>query len=328
MAMYDDILKQMQGSFMQNNPRMFGNQGGFTSSNFGFNDPDVIKPGGGTIGGGPSGGENDNPGNENDGNTPSSNPSYSPTSYGGQYQSQFSGVEDVLSATGQSGFNLFDPAQQFGFGSEYSEYFGSFDVGGYNESMEALQDQQSRLLSDAGQQFQSRTGNMQASLQDTLLGMIGEESTAGLVGGRQAERRRLTREGGQQRLEDLGQQTQAQYAGIQERIGQQIGILEGSLMDFISGQSTIALNLMQAGATKDESEEYNTGYAAQPRGSSMTEAQLSEYKGRFGDLTNSTAAFAAFVQAAHSNLNASQLAELANSIYATYQQNEEDEAVG
>jgi len=329
MAMYDDLLKQMQGSFMQNN---FANQGGFTSSSFGFNDPDVIKPGGGATGGGTSGTDNDDPdGTGGTGGTGGgtgggggSSPNYGNTSYGGQFQSQFSGVEDVLSSAGQSGFNLFDPAQQFGYGSEYSEYFGSFDVGGYNNSMQALQDQESRLLSDVGQQFQSRTGGMQAALQDTLLGMTGKESTSGLVGGRQAERRRLTRESGQQNLEKLGQETQSRYAGVQERIGQQIGILEGSLMDFISNQSNVALNLMQSGATKDESTEYNTGYAAQPRGNSMSASQLNEYKGMFGDLTSSHQAFAAFVQAAHTNLDANQLSELANAIYDQYQTSEEE----
>ena len=325
MSMYDDLLKQMQGSFMQNNPKMFGNQGGFTSSNFGFNDPDVIKPGGGVTGGGTGGTDGDVPGPTGPtgptGTQGSSN--YGATSYGGQFQSQFSGVEDVLSGIGESGFNLFDPAQQFGYGSEYSEYFGSFDVGGYNQSMQALQDQQSRLLSDVGQQYQSRTTGMQSDLQDTLLGMIGKESTSGLVGGRQAQRRQLTREAGQQNLEKLGQETQARYAGVQERIGQQIGILEGSLMDFISDQSNRALTLMQSGATKDKSTEANTGWAAQPKGSPMTATQLSQYQGIFGDLTNSQQAFAAFVQNAHSNLDESQLSELAQSIYAQYQGNEE-----
>ncbi len=326
MSMYDDLLKQMQGSFVQNNPKMFGNQGGFTSSNFGFNDPDVIKPGGGGTVGGTGGGDNTNPGGTGGGGNTGggSSPSYGATTYGGGFQSQFSGVEDVLSASGQSGFNLFNPAEQFGYGSEYSEYFGTFDVGGYEQSMAALQDQQSRLLSDVGQRFRSRTQGMQADLQDTLLGMTGKESTSGLVGGRQAERRRLTREGQGQNLENLGQETQQRYAGVQERIGQQIGILEGSLMDFISNQSNIALNLLQSGANKQQSEDYNTGYAAQPRGASMTASQLSGYQGRFGDLTNSSAAFAAFVQNAHSNLDENQLAELANAIYNQYQSSEEE----
>jgi len=165
---------------------------------------------------------------------------------------------------------------------------------------------------------------MQADLQDTLLGMIGKESTSGLVGGRAGQRRRLTRESGQQGLEQLGQQTQARYSGVQEQIGQQIGMLEGSLMDFISNQSNVALNLMQSGATKSEAgSEYNETYANQPKGSPMTAAQLSEYN-IFGDLTNSTQAFQAFVQNAHSNLNASQLNELAQAIYDQYQGSEEE----
>ena len=55
----------------------------------------------------------------------------------------------------------------------------------------------------------------------------------------------------------------------------------------------------------------------------MTATQLSQYQGIFGDLTNSQQAFAAFVQNAHSNLDESQLSELAQSIYDQYQGNEE-----
>ena len=334
MAMYDDILKQMQGAFIQNNPKRFGQPGGFMQQNFNFNagkGDDIIKPGGGGVGTG-GGDDGDVGGGSGSGGSGSGggsgNPSYGPTTYGGQFGSTFSGIDSVLASSGQSGFNLYNPAEQFGYGSEYSEYFGTFDIGGYNDAMSALQSQESRLLSDIGQQFQARTGSMQASLQDTLLSMIGDESTSGLVGGRQAERRRLTRQGGEQQLENLGQETQARYAGVQERIGRQIGQLEGTLLDFIANQANVALNLMQSGATKDQGTDYNTTAAAQPRGNSMTAAQLSEYKGRFGDLSNSQQAFAAFVQAAHTNLNATQLAELANNIYSQYQQTEEEESVG
>lgn len=329
MAMYDDILKQMQGSFMQNNPKMSGQTSGFNNNSFGFNyDPNVIKGDGGILGQGGGGGPiDDNPNPAGTGGNPSpnnNNQTPGSTTYGGQFGSTFSGVDDVLSSSGQSGFNLFDPASQFGYGSEYSEYFDSFDVGGYNEAMEALELSEQRKMSDIGQQFQSRTQGMQADLQDTLLGMIGKESTSGLVGGRAGQRRRLTRESGQQGLEQLGQQTQARYAGVQEQIGGQIGALEGSLLDFISNQSNKALNLLQSGATKSEAgSEYNQTYANQPKGSPMTAAQLSEYN-IFGDLTNSTQAFQAFVQNAHSNLNASQLNELAQAIYAQYQGSEEE----
>jgi len=328
MGMYDDILKQMQGSFMQNNPKMFGKPGGFNdNNNFGFNNPDVIKAGGGTFGqGGVKGPIDDNPNPGGMGGDPSSNNNQTPgsTNYGGQFGSTFSGLDEVLSGVGQSGYNLFDPASQYGYGSEYSEYFDSFDVGGYNESLEALKLSEQRKMSDIGQQFQSRTQGMQADLQDTLLGMIGKESTSGLVGGRAGQRRKLTRESGQQGLEQLGQQTQARYSGVQEQIGGQIGILEGSLLDFINTQGNKALNLMSSGATKSDAEsEANQGYKNQPKGSPMTAAQLSEYN-IFGDLTNSSQAFQAFVQNAHSNLNAAQLNELAQAIYDQYQGSEEE----
>jgi hypothetical protein len=333
MGMYDDILKQMQGSFMQNNPKMFGKPGGFNdNNNFGFNNPDVIKPGGGFGGGGTKGNPIDdgiitggNAGGSTGGGYGSggNNQSMGSTQYGGQFGSTFSGVDDVLSGVGQSGYNLFDPASQYGYGSEYSEYFDTFDVGGYNEAMDSLKLSEQRKMSDIGQQFQSRTQGMQSNLQDTLLGMIGKESTSGLVGGRAGQRRKLTRESGQQGLEQLGQQTQARYSGVQEQIGGQIGMLEGSLLDFINTQGNKALNLMQSGATKSEAgSESNQTWKNQPKGSPMSASQLTQYN-IFGDLTNSSQAFQAFTQNAHSNLNVAQLNELAQSIYDQYQNEEE-----
>jgi len=134
----------------------------------------------------------------------------------------------------------------------------------------------------------------------------------------------LTREGGQEKLERLGEETRMRYSGIQENIGSQMGQLEGTLLDFISNQANVALNLMQADAKRNQNTSQNTGWKAQPRGNSMTASQLSQYSGIFSDLSESSAAFNAFVATAHSNLDANQLAELANAIYAQYQTDEED----
>lgn len=325
--MYDDILKQMQSSFTGMSPQRMGQPGGFMQPTFNFKD-DIIKPdGSGPTGGGPDDGDDGDvgggSGSGGSGSGGSGNPNYGPTTYGGQYGSQFSSIQDILSGLGQSGYNLLNPAAQYGYSGDYSEYFGQFDIAGYNEAQQALRQREARLLGEIGQQFVSGTEGIQSSLQDTLLGMMGRESVAGLVGGRQLERRRMTRAGGQERLEQLGQQTRSRFAGAQEAIGQQMGQLEGTLMDFIASQAGVALNLMQAGATKTGSGSQNTGWKAQPKGKPMTADQLNEYRGFFGDLGGGVAAFNLFVSLAHSNLNDAQLNELANAIYAQYQQEDE-----
>ena len=263
--MYDDILKQMQSSFTGVSPQRMGQPGGFMQPTFNFKD-DIIKGDGvGTGGGTGDGDDGDVGGGTGTGTgTGTGRPTYGPTTYGGQYGSQFSSIQDILSGLGQSGYNLLNPAAQYGYGGDYSEYFGQFDIAGYNEAQQALRQREARLLGEIGQQFVSGTEGIQSSLQDTLLGMMGRESVAGLVGGRQLERRRMTRAGGQERLEQLGQQTRSRFAGAQEAIGQQMGQLEGTLMDFIASQANVALNLMQAGATKTGDGSQNTGWKAQP----------------------------------------------------------------
>lgn len=327
--MYDDILKQMQSSFTGMSPQSMGQQGGFMQTTFNFNNLTDDDPFGGGTGGGTGGGgtgdgdDGDVGGGSGSGGSGSGGPSYGPTTYGGQYGSQFSSIEDILEGIGESGYSLLNPAAQYGYGGEYSEYFGQFDIAGYNQAQQALRERESRLLGEIGTQFQTGTQGIQSGLQDALLGMIGRESVAGLVGGRQLERRRMTREGGQEQLETLGERTRSRYAGTQEQIGQEMGLLEGTLLDFIATQAGLALNLMQAGATKTGDGSQNTGWKAQPKGTPMTAAQLSEYQGMFGDLSNGIQAFNQFVSLAHSNLNSSQLSELANAIYAQYQQAEE-----
>ena len=69
--------------------------------------------------------------------------------------------------------------------------------------------------------------------------------------------------------------------------------------------------------------EASSTWANQPRGNSMTAEQLSGYN-IFGDLTNGQAAWSEFVATAHTNLNESQLNELAQSIYDSYQRQEEE----
>ena len=331
--MYDQILKQMQGSFIQNNPQRFGRPGGFTNQSFNFNagkDDDIIKPGGGSgegsgggIGGGGEGGGGD--GNPGGGNTGGSNIMAGQTVYGGQYQTQFgegSGntLSDLLSGYGYGTSFLSDPGARFGFGkdTDYGKYFGTFDAEGYQEALASLGALQEQKFKDIGRQYEYGRGQLQGSLQDTLLEMMGEESVSGLVGGRAGARRGMTRELGESKFSDLGRQTEAKYGAAQEQTAKQLGMLEGTLADFIAKQQNIALNIEMSDPTMTQSGG-STTWKDIPTGNPMTADQLSEYKGMFGDLPNSEAAFNNFVSLAHSNLTSDYLYELAQAIYNQYQ---------
>ena len=315
MSMYDDILKQMQGSFATGNPT-FGNQ----SQSFNFNDPDVIKPGGGS------------PGSGTDGTTPTPTPTTTTnqgalgsTGYGGNFSSQFSDINTLLGDIGQGGFNFMDPGSQYGFGagSGYEDYFQQFDAAGYSSAMDSLQALEQRKMGSIGQQYEFKKTDMQGELGKALSKMLGKESTTGLISGRGQERRRMTREIGDEQFSNLGRQTQDAYGQVQKEIGQGIGALEGTLMDYLSRQANVALNLENADAKKMEAgSEASNSYQNQPRGNALSESQLAQYN-IFGDLTNSQQAWAAFTAAAHSNLNDAQLNALMNDIYSQYQNEEE-----
>jgi len=332
--MYDQILKQMQGSFMQNNPKSFGKPGGFTNQSFNFNDPDVIKPGGG----GSTGGGNQGDGMGGGGNTGSgsggSNIMAGQTVYGGQYQTQFgegSGntLTDLLSGYGYGSGFLTDPGAKFGFGkdTDYGKYFGTFDSGAYDDALTSLGALQEQKFKDIGQQYEYGRGQLQGSLQDTLLEMMGEESVSGLVGGRAGARRGMTRELGQSKFSDLGRQTEAKYGAAQEQTAKQLGMLEGTLADFIAKQQNIALNIEMSDPTMTQTGGTPT-WNDMPKGNPMTAEQLSEYRGMFNDLPNSEAAWNNFVSLAHSNLTSDFLYQLAQSIYDQYQGQAETEATG
>ena len=62
MAMYDDILKQMQSSFTGMSPKRMGQPGGFMKPNFNYRTDDDPFGGGGSGGGAGGGGDDDNPG--------------------------------------------------------------------------------------------------------------------------------------------------------------------------------------------------------------------------------------------------------------------------
>ena len=327
--MYDQILKQMQGSFVQNNPKLFGKPGGFTNQSFNFNagkGDDIIKPGGGggPVGGGDGdvgGGNGDGDGDNNNGG---SNIIPGQTVYGGQFQTQFgegSGntLSDLLGGYGYGTGFLSDPGARFGFGkdTEYGKYFGTFDSEGYQEALASLGALQEQKFKDIGRQYEYGRGQLQGSLQDTLLEMMGEESVSGLVGGRAGARRGMTRELGESKFSDLGRQTEAKYGAAQEQTAKQLGMLEGTLADFIAKQQNIALNIEMSDPTMTSGG--STTWKDIPTGNPMTADQLSEYKGMFGDLPNSEAAFNNFVSLAHSNLTSDYLHELAQAIYNQYQ---------
>jgi len=327
MSMYDQILKQMQGSFIQNNPQRFGKPGGFANQSFNFNDPGIIKPGGG---GGNTGGGNQGDGmggdtGGGDNNVGGSNIIPGQTVYGGQYQTQFgvgSGntLMDLLSGYGYGEGFLTDPGAKFGFGkdTDYGKYFGTFDSKKYDDALASLGALQEQKFKDIGQQYEYGRGQLQGSLQDTLLEMMGEESVSGLVGGRAGARRGMTRELGQSKFSDLGRQTEAKYGAAQEQTAKQLGMLEGTLADFIAKQQNIALNIEMSDPTMTQTGGTTT-WKDMPKGNPMTADQLSEYRGMFSDLPNAEAAFNNFVSLAHSNLTSDYLHELAQAIYNQYQ---------
>jgi hypothetical protein len=352
MGMYDDILKQMQGSFIQNNPKMFGKPGGFNNNNnFGFGNDPQLGPGtmGGGFGqggfGGTGGGKDDTPfggpkgtGGYTGGNTGGEygsggdNQSQGSTTYGGQYQSNFEGssIDDILSGIGQTGYNLSDPTSQFGYGDEYSQYFGSFDIGGYEGALEALESRQASQFSNIGKQYEYGKQGLQGGLGDALMQLRGEESTRGLVGGSASSRRQETRAAGQQQFQDLGRQTQQRYSGVEDSIAKEQGALEGTLMDFIGKQANIALNLEIADAPKDTSGDGPTSWFDVERGNSFSSSspQMMGYQQQFADLGPlSASAYQDFVGKAHSNLTEAQLNELFNDVYNNYQNQSEGEDV-
>lgn len=332
MGMYDDILKQMQGSFMQNNPKMFGKPGGFNDNSFGFNNPNPGQTGGGLGQGGTKSNpidDNPNPGGMGGDPSPNNNnnqPSGS-TTYGGQYQSNFEGssIDSLLGGIGQSGYNLSDPTSQFGYGDEYSKYFGSFDETGYSNALLSLEARQASQFSNIGQQYEYGKQGLQGGLGDALMQMRGEESTSGLVGGAASSRRQGTRAAGQEQFQDLGRQTQQRYSGVEDQIAKEQGALEGTLMDFIGKQANIALNLELADAPKD-SESGPSSWFDIERGNSYStsSSEMTSFQQQFGDLgTYAGTAYADFVAKAHSNLSESQLNELFNDVYNFYQQQSE-----
>jgi len=336
MGMYDDILKQMQGSFMQNNPKMFGKPGGFNDNSFGFNnDPDVIKTGGGF--GGTTGGTDGNTSGGSTGGTTGggygsggNNQPTGSTTYGGQYQSNFEGssIDSLLGGIGQSGYNLSDPTSQFGYGDEYSKYFGSFDETGYSNALLSLEARQASQFSNIGQQYEYGKQGLQGGLGDALMQMRGEESTSGLVGGAASSRRQGTRAAGQEQFQDLGRQTQQRYSGVEDQIAKEQGALEGTLMDFIGSQANIALNLELADAPKDTSGDGPTSWFDVERGNSFSSSssQMMGYQQQFADLGPlSASAYQDFVGKAHSNLSEAQLNELFNDVYNNYQNQSEGE---
>ena len=82
---------------------------------------------------------------------------------GNRFGSTFRSISDILAGQGMSGYNLANPAAQYGYGSDFSEYFGTFDEAGYNQAMQALQDRESRLFREIGQRFESETGSLQGN---------------------------------------------------------------------------------------------------------------------------------------------------------------------
>jgi len=326
MSMYDDILGKMQtGLFNPRNP-----QSKFSNPQLG---PGTMGGGLGQWGGGTGGGKDDtdfggpkgtSPGGPVTGQPGGGQPDPNVYSGSGAYGTNYGSLSDLLAGLGgdYSTSDLTDPGARYGYGagSEYGMYFDPFNQGEYQEGLLALQGLEEGLFRDVSSQYRSQTGGMQDKLQSDLMKQRAGASTTGLVGGAQQRQMQEAREYGEGAFGELGQKTSSRYRDIQEQIGGQLGDLESTLFDFLSGTSQRALGITMADPTSTgESSVDKTGWKYQPKGNSMNESQLSQYQSVFSDLSNSTAAWSAFVGLAHSNLNEAQLNELANAIYDQYQ---------
>jgi len=334
MSYYDDILKKMQTGLF--NPKgQFSSFGNNFGSNFGNNmsDPDVIKPGGGSTGGtGGTDGTFGGGGTGGTGGTGSGSGSGSSSSNtytgSGVYGTQFSSLSDLLGSLGYNMQDLTNPGARYGFGddTEYGELFGpDFDAAGFAESLSALQGLERGMFRDVSSQYSSQAGGMQDKLQSDITKARAQSSVRGLVGGNVNRQIEDLRQFGEGAFEELGQKTQQRYRNIREDIGDQTGMLEGTLFDFLTNASNRALDIQlqdPTGGSGTGGETSNT-WSSIPRGNSMTESQLSDYSGFFSDLTNGSAAWAEFIRTAHTNLTSQHLAALANSIYDQYQNQEE-----
>tara|TARA_R110002051_G_C8713887_1_gene495906 strand:- start:653 stop:1612 length:960 start_codon:yes stop_codon:yes gene_type:complete len=310
---YKDILSKMSNSLY--NPSSKFNQNldpyNFGSQNFGDDDDTFSDPG-------------DTP----DTSTPAG---YTPSgaqagsgSYGTSYGTLSGQLGDLDAPAGA----LQDPGTQYGFGagSEYAGYFLPFDTTGYNESVSALKAMEKNLFSGIAGSYTRQRDKARGTIGTSLDKVLNESSATGLQMGSTKRRMSDVRDVGEENLLGIGQDTRSRYLDVHENIGARMGEIESSVVDFLSGAAQQALQIQLAdptstgGPTGDPS-----GWPAQPKGNpyGAGDSTVTAYQSVFADLTNSAAAYAYFVSLAHTNLNSTQLAELAQSVYAQYQGDEE-----
>ena len=344
---YDDILKKMSTGLFNPNSN-FGKDldpNGFSNSFFGTPQDPQLGPGGyfgGQFGqtgaGGSGGGKDDDTFDDPKGTGPGSGPTGSqgddnendPNVYTsvGAYGTNFMNLSELLSQMGADQGSLIDPGAQWGFGagSGYEEHFQPFDSGTYNRALLELGQMEEDLFRSARSGYDiSRQGYGQ-DLESTLDKLLEKSSVSGLTGGAFNRRTAEARGAAQTQLDKLGQNTQNRFLDIREMMGQRAGELESSVATFLSDAANRALNIRLADPTAVQTtgEDAQT-WQNQPKGNPYDAADpaVSGFRSMFDDLSTPDAAYNLFVSLAHTNLNADQLRQLANSIYDQFQGSDE-----
>jgi len=268
-----------------------------------------------------------NPGDTSDTGTPGFTPSGAQAG-SGSYGTSYGNLTGLLGDLDAPAGALQDPGAQYGFGagSEYAGYFEPFDTEGYNESVSALKEMEQNLFTGISEGYTRQRDKARGQIGSKLDEVLDKSSATGLQMGSTKRRMSDVREVGEENLLGLGQDTRSRYLDVQENVGARMGELESSVVDFLSGAAQQALQIQLAdptstgGPTGDGS-----SWTQQPKGNpyGAGDSAVTAYQSVFSDLTNATAAYEYFVSLAHTNLNSTQLAELAQSVYAQYQGDEE-----
>lgn len=187
------------------------------------------------------------------------------------YTTNFQSLTDLLGSLGYDMSALTSPGSLYGFGqgtdygTQYDMYFQPFDVEGYQEAQASLGELEQNLLTNVSQQFSQQTKDLRQRYGGTMDEIRAQSGQTGLVGGAAERQRRTASRVGTQEQLGLIQQREAGMQSVQENIGNKLGQLEGTLLDFLGSQAQMALNI-KSFDPPDENEETST---AGPAGMNM-----------------------------------------------------------
>ncbi len=195
------------------------------------------------------------------------------------YSTNFQSLTDLLGSLGYDMSALTSPGSLYGFGqgtdygTQYDMYFQPFDVAGYQEAQASLGELEQNLLTNVSQQFSQQTKDLRQRYGGTMEEIRAQSGQTGLIGGAaQRQRRTASRVGTQEQL-GLVQQRETGMQSVQENIGNKLGQLEGTLLDFLGSQAQMALNIKSFDPL-DENVETST---AGPAGMSMDNFNYNDF---------------------------------------------------